>query len=186
MQLRNSRTWWGLPHQALHWLTAALIVWMFWLGWTMTGLEEGSIAMFKTYNFHKSLGLTILALALVRLVWRLSNPVPDLPDGMRTSERRLANSVHVAVYVLLFAIPLSGYAITSMAAIPVNWFGLFTVPNVVPATETGADLASDVHEILGLLLLGAIALHVLGALKHQFVDRDDVLKRMTMPAGDGR
>jgi len=183
MRLRNNDRGYGLVTQLLHWGTAGLIVWMFYLGWTMVELPV-SPAKFEAYALHKSLGLTIMALSALRLIWRLANPVPALPENMARWERWLAHGTHAALYGLLFLIPLAGWLYASASATPVNYFGLFTVPDLVAADEALADRLLLVHYLLGNLLLVVLALHVLGALKHQLISRDQVLKRMLLPARD--
>ena len=180
MRLTNSPDGYGLVHWALHWVTAVLIVWLFRLGLTMVELPL-SPQMFEAYALHKSLGLTVLALVLARLAWRRLNGVPALPEGMGRLERLVATAVHHGIYVLLLVIPLSGWLYSGATASPANWFGFFTVPDLIGANETLAKVLRAVHDIAGKLLMLCLALHVLGALKHHFISRDAVLKRMLLP-----
>ncbi|MBA1147985.1 cytochrome b [Ectothiorhodospiraceae bacterium WFHF3C12] len=177
MRLRNSDQHWGLVAQLLHWLIAVLIVVMAALGWYMTTLKI-SPTMFELYALHKSIGITILTLVVLRVAWRASNPTPALPGHMRTTERRLAHITHGLLYLILFAMPISGYVINSAAAFPLKVFGLFTIPNVIPENEAVKEAAQAFHETLIWVLIGILVLHVAGALKHHFVDRDNVLRRM--------
>ena len=181
MRIANSPRTWGLVAVALHWTTVILIVWMFYLGWTMTDMELGP-AMLETYAFHKSLGITILGLTLARLFWRLANPTPRLPDAMPAWERRGAHASHLALYGLLLALPLVGWLYSSASAFPVSVFGLFTLPDLIGANEGSAKTLQTLHWLGGLALLGLLALHVGAALKHHFRDRDAVLRRMLVPA----
>ncbi len=181
MKMVNSDRSWGLVSQFFHWVMAGLIIWTFYIGWTMTGLEI-SPEMFATYNFHKSLGLTILTLAVLRLGWRLANRTPLLPEGMSGVERALAHLTHWGLYAILLAMPLSGWLLTSTAGVPVNYFGLGTVPMLTGSDEAWAKTLAGVHEIFSKLLLVLFVLHVLGALKHHFVSKDNTLRRMILPA----
>lgn len=181
MGLRNTNERWGAVAQALHWIIAVLVVVMAGLGWYMTTLDI-SPTMFELYALHKSIGITVFGLVILRLIWRLSNPTPALPAGMRPAERWMAHASHGLLYLILFAMPISGYVINSAADFPLNVFGLFTIPNVIAENEAVKEAAEEVHETLIWVLVGILALHVAGALKHHFVDRDDVLRRM-LPGG---
>ena len=171
----------------LHWLLAVVILFMLGLGPFMTSLEETDPRTFPLFQLHKSIGLTILMLSLARLAWRLANPGPPLPSAMSAWERFAARAVHRLFYVLMIAIPLMGWATVSSAplAVPTMWFGLFEWPHIpfladLPRAEKRViegPLATT-HAVLALSMLGLVVLHVAAALKHQFRDRDDVLKRM--------
>jgi cytochrome b561 len=171
----------------LHWVLAAAILFMLWLGLTMTSLEETDPRTFPLFQLHKSIGLTILTLSVVRLVWRLANPLPPLPAAMPRWERVSARAVHVLFYVLMIAIPLLGWATVSSAplAVPTVWFGLFEWPHIpfladLPRAEKRlieGPLAGT-HGALAFSMLVLAGLHAAAALKHHFKDRDDVLKRM--------
>lgn len=177
MRITNSDRQWGVASQAFHWLIAALIAAQAGLGWYMTTLKL-SPTKFELFALHKSLGITVLALALLRLLWRLANPTPSLPGQMSRTERWLAHASHGTLYLLLFAMPVSGYIINSAANFPLEYFGLFPIPNLTAENEPLKNAATEVHETLIWILVGVLALHVAGALKHHFVDRDDVLRRM--------
>lgn len=177
MRLRNTDERWGAVAQLLHWVIAVLIVIMAALGWYMTTLDI-SPTMFELYALHKSIGITILTLVILRLAWRLSNNTPSLPEHMHPAERWLAHASHALLYLILFAMPISGYVINSAADFPLSVYGLFTIPNVIPESEPVKEAAEAVHETLIWVLIGIVALHVAGALKHHFMDRDDVLRRM--------
>lgn len=183
MRLTNSHTGYGLVHWAVHWATAALVGWLFYLGWTMVDLPL-SPQKFQDYALHKSLGLTVLALVVLRIVWRRLNAVPPLPVGMTRHETILAKATHHGIYLLLVIMPLSGWLYAGATASPANYFGFFTVPDLVPANETLAAAFKVVHLVAGYLLAVALLLHVAGALKHHFVNRDTVLLRMLRPLKD--
>jgi cytochrome b561 len=163
--------------QAFHWIIAALIVTQFTLAWMADDLPLGMHKLTLLAR-HKSFGMTILMLALLRLIWRLFNPAPSLPDGMSKIERLLAKITHVAFYVLLFAMPLTGWLMSSAKNYSVSWFGLFTWPDMIAPNEQRFDFLKSTHDTLSLLLLSIAILHILAALKHHFWNKDDVLKRM--------
>ncbi len=181
MQLTNNAQAWGIISRLFHWITAVLIIWAFYLGWTMTELEV-SPEMFARYNFHKSLGLTVLALAILRLVWRLANNNPLLPEGMTGIEKTLAHITHWGLYAIILIMPFSGWLLTSAGGVPVNYFGLGSVPLLMDKNDGLAEIFERVHETLSNLLIVLFVLHVLGALKHHFINKDDTLRRMIMPS----
>lgn len=183
MRLTNTDEGYGVVHWLIHWASAALIFWLFYLGLTMVDLPL-SPQKFADYALHKSLGLTVLAIVLVRLVWRALTPPPPLPDGMRRRDALLAKGVHHGIYVLLLVIPLTGWLYSSATASPANYFGFFTVPDLIGTSETAGKVLRVVHDVAGKLLMVLLILHVAGALKHHLIDRDDVLRRMLLPAKD--
>jgi cytochrome b561 len=161
----------------LHWLIAALVVTQIGLIWAHEA-TEGPISR-EFVNIHKSVGLSILVLTLIRLGWRIANPAIPLPETMPRWQKLLARTNHVLFYVLLIAMPLVGWAASSAAGRDIVWFGLFEWP-LLPiggGRETAGDLM-DVHEAAARLLIFLVVLHIAGALKHQFIDRDNVLHRM--------
>lgn len=172
---------------ALHWLIALGIVGNVVLVWVIDALPA-SMAR-PAIDTHKSLGLTVLALALMRVLWRLTHRPPPFPRSCRPLERVAAHAVHAGLYLLILAMPISGYlhdsAFRLAASHPLTWFGLFQVPRVpaimhLPAAEKAQVHAFwfSVHATLAWVLYGLFALHVAGALKHQFVDREPELQRM--------
>ncbi len=163
--------------QAFHWIIAALIVTQFTLAWMADDLPLGAHKLGLLAR-HKSFGMTILMLAVLRLSWRLFNPPPPLPSGMTTLERVLARISHTAFYLLLFAMPLTGWLMSSAKNYSVSWFGLFTWPNLIGKNEDRFDLLRSTHEILSDVLFVLAILHILAALKHHFWNKDDVLVRM--------
>jgi len=176
MQLRNSITRWGVVSQVLHWAIVGFLLVMAVLGLSMTELPNG-IDKIKTYALHKSLGITVLALILLRLLWRLvAGPAPAAP-GPRW-QRRLAATAHAALYVLLLAMPLSGWAFNSAANFALRWFGWVNLPRLLPADPGLKAVFHAAHEWLFWLLVGVVLLHAAAALKHHWLDRDDVLRRM--------
>lgn len=161
----------------LHWLIAALVVTQIVLI-TAHEATEGSVSR-EFVNLHKSVGLSILVLTLIRLGWRIANPAIPLPAGTPRWQKRVARGTHVLFYVFLIAMPLVGWAASSAAGRDIVWFGLFEWPALPTGggRETAGQLM-DVHELAAKLLIALVVLHILGALKHQFIDRDNVLHRM--------
>ncbi|HEY3786609.1 MAG TPA: cytochrome b [Steroidobacteraceae bacterium] len=177
MTLRNTTSRWGGIAQFLHWLIVALIITQVILANIAMDLPIGvrKLAMFAR---HKSFGLTILALAVIRLLWRWTNPTPPLPNDLKPYERTLARITHAALYLLLFAMPLTGWMMTSARGFPVSWFNLFQLPDFVPKNQGLYDAMKTTHHALSYALYAVVFLHVAAALKHHFVLRDDVLRRM--------
>jgi cytochrome b561 len=179
--LKNSPTRYGNVAMTLHWLIAIAIVTLLVVGKYMHGLPNSDPNKFALYQLHKSAGLTVLALTVLRIVWRVIGPVPGLPATMPTWERWSAHASHFALYALMLAIPLSGWAVasTSSSGVPTIWFGLFEVPHLpVAATEDAHEAAEEAHELLGNLMILLLLVHVAAALKHHYWDRDTVLRRM--------
>lgn len=181
MQLQNTLTGWGTISKTFHWLIVALILVQYTLAEVAEDMSLG-LEKFRTLALHKSFGITILALAALRLLWRWMNPTPALPNTLKPYERVLARSTHFALYALLFAQPITGWMMSSAANFPVSYFGWFTLPNLLAPDKGLEELLHDVHENLFLALVALSVLHVAAALKHHFWLKDDVLKRM-LPFG---
>jgi len=177
MPIQESRARYTAVAQALHWIIAALIVVQFTLAWTADDLPLGMHKLALLAR-HKSFGMTVLVLAILRLGWRLFNPAPPLPGGMSKIEIFVARATHTAFYALLFAMPLTGWAMSSAKNYSVSWFGVFTWPNFIAPNERSFEILKSTHDWLSYGLLGIAILHVLAALKHHFWNKDDVLTRM--------
>jgi cytochrome b561 len=167
----------GAVAQSFHWIIAGLIVTQFVLGWTAAGLPIG-LHKLAVLARHKSFGMTVLMLAVLRLIWRVRHAPPPLPAGMSRVERRLARATHAAFYVLLFTLPVSGWLMSSAKKFSVSWFGLFTWPDLIGKSESAFEMLRTTHHGLGLVLFSIAVLHILAALKHHFLNKDDVLLRM--------
>ncbi len=161
-----------------HWLIALLIIAAFALGVTMVDIAGLTPTKLKYYSWHKWLGVTVLALAAVRLLWRLSHRPPAYPDAMPAWQQKAAGALHAALYVLMFAVPVSGYFYSLSAGVPVTYLGILPLPVVIDANPELKPLLKQVHYLLNMSLLAAFGLHVLAALKHHFIDRDGVFKRI--------
>ena len=181
MSLKNPVDRWGVVSQAFHWLIVVLLVVMAYLGLTMTDLPT-SAHKANVYALHKSIGLTILALVVLRLAWRLYAGRPHEVDGMPPWQQRIASLTHAGLYLLLFAIPLSGWVINSTSGFPLRWFGLVHVPAIAPRDKALNALSKDVHEVLFWTLVAVAAMHAAAAVYHHRIQRDATLVRM-LPRG---
>ncbi len=185
MQVENSRTRYGTLAQSFHWIIAALIVTQFVLAPIPDNLPPG-VQMPIPFGLdklglvlkHKSFGMTVLMLVILRLIWRLRSPPPELPAHMKGAERALAKTSHIAFYVLLFCMPLTGWMMSTADGHPVSWFGWFTWPSLVGQNQRAFEWLRDTHHFLSHVLFFLAIFHVLAALKHQFWNKDGVLARM--------
>lgn len=179
--MRNTSARWGPISQLLHWVIVALIAVQAALGLSGRLLPLG-VEKLALLARHKSIGITILGLATLRLLWRWLNPTPPLPSNLKPHERFLAHFTHAALYVLLFAMPITGWIMSSARGFPVSWFNLYQLPDLVPKSATLYDAMVTAHAALAIALALTVALHIAGALKHHFVLKDDTLRRM-LPFG---
>jgi cytochrome b561 len=177
MGIRNTTRRWGSLTQTLHWLIVVLIIVQVTLGLTAVQLPHGERQL-AFFAYHKSVGITVLALAIIRLAWRWLNPIPELPPTLKPYERVLARFTHAALYVLLFAMPLTGWTMSSARGFPVSWFGFLQLPDLVHKSKPLYNALVDTHAALACALGVVVALHIAGALKHHLVLKDDVLRRM--------
>ena len=161
-----------------HWLIAALIVGAFALGLIMTDIVGFSPTKLKYYSWHKWAGVTVLLLAALRLLWRLFHPVPEYPASMKSWEKSAAHHLHLLLYVLMFAVPISGYFYTLSAGVPVVYFGKIPLPVLIEADQTLKPILRSVHYWLTMGLAALVAAHVAAALKHAIISRDGVMRRM--------
>ncbi|MFO1313703.1 MAG: cytochrome b [Burkholderiales bacterium] len=162
---------------ALHWLIALAVTAQFTWGWYMQSIPKQPPGIrADAFNLHKSVGLTILALMIVRALWRWRHAPPPLP-AMPAWQSALARSVHVALYACLFVMPIAGYLGSVWSGYPVKYFGI-TLPAWGGKDETLKNAMSLLHFATSWCLLAAVLLHVAGALKHWLVDRDGLVSRM--------
>lgn len=161
----------------LHWLVAVLIFGTFALGWFMVDLKISPDKL-RYYSWHKWLGITVLGFALLRLLWRLTHQPPALPAAVPHWQRKASAAAHGLLYLLLFAIPLSGWAFSSASGYPLVYLGELALPDWVPKDKSLAAQLKQLHEWLTTLLMIMVGLHIGAALKHQFIDRDGLLRRM--------
>jgi cytochrome b561 len=162
---------------ALHWLMALMILVALPLGMVMTDLDLSPTKL-KLYSWHKWLGVTIFALALLRIFWRVKHAAPGAPDTMPIWQRKVAAALHGLLYVLMLAIPVSGWLMSSAKGFQTVWFGVIPLPDLVGKDEGLGKLLEEVHEILANLLMFLLVAHAGATLKHHYVDRDDIAARM--------
>jgi cytochrome b561 len=183
----------------LHWLIAIAIFGMFALGWYMSELpkeapkqmaydlfdwgiytwqlaEEASPRTFY-FNLHKSLGVTIFALIILRILWRISHKAPALLTSYKSWEKKLATAAHHTLYLLMVAMPVTGIIMAASSKYGIKWFGLPFIGGLDNADLR--DVFKEAHEIVGAIIILVLILHIAGALKHHFIDKDGTLKRMT-------
>lgn len=178
-QLRNTVNRWGNVAQAFHWAIVLLLILQFFLANKAQSLPLG-MAQLATYARHKSVGITILGLAILRLLWRWTQrESPPLPADLKPYERALTHFTHYGLYSLLFAMPLTGWAMSSAKNYPVSWFSIGgALPNLVAPNEALFEALRTTHGILANALIAIALLHVAGALQHHFIRKDNVLRRM--------
>jgi cytochrome b561 len=170
---------------ALHWAIAISIIGMIFGGWYMTDLPDGAPGQYALYQFHKSLGITILLLTVARILWRVMNPPPALPGDMKTSEKALSHLVHMGFYALMIILPLTGWLYSSVSVkidVPTVLYGVISWPDVPFVeglkTEAGSGAVNQAHGLLAWVALALVALHLAGVIKHEFGSESGVLERM--------
>lgn len=166
-----------MPAVALHWLVALLIFVGFPLGVYMHELPLSPVKL-QLYSYHKWIGITVLLLAGVRVAWRLSHRPPPLPDSIAGWQRKASAAVHGLLYLLILAIPLSGWLMSSAKGFQTVWFGVLPLPDLVGKSRELGDALARLHQVLNFTLLGLVILHVAAALKHHFIERQPFLQRM--------
>ncbi len=184
----------------LHWLIAIFIALMFVLGWYMAELpkeapkqmaydlfdlgvytwqlaEEASPRTFY-FNLHKSLGLTVLALIVLRVLWRITHTPPATLSSYKAIEKKVATATHHSLYLLMLAVPVTGLIMAINSKYGVKWFGMDVIAGL--DNKPVRDFFECTHEFVGIVLLVLIGIHLLGALKHKFIDKDDTMSRMSL------
>jgi cytochrome b561 len=163
--------------KSLHWLIAILLFTMLGLGFYMHDLPL-SPEKLKLYSWHKWTGVTIFLLVIIRLAWRVTHQPPPLPVSIPRLQQWLAHALHLLLYVLMLAIPLSGWLMSSAKGFQTVWFGVLPLPDLVDKNKALGELLQTVHLSLNLILIILVIGHIGAALKHHFIDKDDVLTRM--------
>lgn len=181
MTWKNTATGWGPVSKLFHWLIVLLILGQATLGLTMGDAPSGP-GKIQLYAVHKSIGITILALAALRLLWRLLAGAPDTVPGTPRWQDRAARLVHALLYVLLFAVPLTGWVLNSAAGFPLQWFGLVNLPAIVGENHDLHEAAESAHELLFWALATLAAGHAAAAAYHHVFLGDATLARM-LPRG---
>jgi cytochrome b561 len=177
MPFRNTNATYGSVARFLHWCIFVLITSMLTAGFIMINMEN-SPGKFQLYALHKSFGILILFLAAVRLWWKFHNLSPELPDSLDIWQKRAAKANHIILYILMFAMPLSGWAMSSAAGFPVSVFGWFILPSLIPANKELLEFFREAHLIIAYLIIIMVLFHATAAFLHHFYYKDNVLKRM--------
>ena len=175
--LKNTDETYGVISRAIHWLVAVTIIFMLAFGLYMSGLPINA-EKFKYYGWHKSIGAILLIAVAFRLLWKLANKTPKLPNDMPWFEKAGADLSHFSLYFMMFYMPLVGWAMSSAAGFPVSVFGWFMLPNLLAPNPEKMKLLGAMHYYGGMFLIGLISLHVFAALYHHFWRKDNILKRM--------
>jgi cytochrome b561 len=176
MMWRNTQDGYGLVSIVLHWLVALAVIGLFVLGLWMVDLGYYHAWYQRAPDIHKSVGVTLFAIMLLRVVWRYTNTIPEAIGT--ESQRKAAARVHRFMYALIYMLMLSGYLISTADGRSIRVFDQFAVPASISGLPNQADIAGKVHELLAFALIALAGLHTLAALKHHLVDRDRTLRRM--------
>jgi cytochrome b561 len=161
----------------LHWWIALLIFIAFPLGIYMHDLPFSPTKL-KLFSWHKWLGVTVFLFVVVRIYWRLRNSPPDLPDSIAPWQKRVTHVAHGLLYLLMVAIPLSGWLMSSAKGFQTVWFGVLPIPDLLGKDKELGNLLVTVHQTLNFSFLALLILHILAVLKHHFIDKDMILRRM--------
>ena len=176
-QDRETRVHYSWPAIGLHWVIAVLILAACGIAFYMEDLPRGP-EQARIYALHKSIGVSVLVLALIRLGWRIASPPPPLPDHIKGWERRAAHGGHIGLYILMIVQPLLGIAHSQAANFPVVVWGLVQIPKFIPSSEGLQETLVLAHWAVGIGGLVLIIGHAAAALRHHFVLKDDILTRM--------
>lgn len=176
MQLKNTKNSYGILSILLHWIMAVLIIGIFLLGEYMVDLTYYDAWYIAAPDLHRSFGMVVLLLLVLRFAWRISN---IHPNGVGQKwEQYIARLVHRLFYILILSITISGYLITTADGQAISVFGWFDVPATIYGFSNQEDLAGEVHEVLTYALVVLVVLHSIAALKHHFINHDSTLRRM--------
>lgn len=179
--LKNTTRTYGAAAKGFHWLLFLMLTFSIVMGNFLAAMPKGPEKL-QAAGMHKSFGVVLLILILLRLVWRLINETPALPDGTSAREALMAKAMHWALYVLMFAQPLSGIMMTQAAGFPVSFFGLFEFPVFIDKDPDVAKFFGAMHGTVWILLVLGVIGHAAAALHHHLVKKDNVLKQMTIGA----
>ncbi len=175
--------------KALHWLMALIIFGLIALGLYMTGLPM-SPKKLQVYSWHKWAGVTLFVLLLVRVAWRITHRPPPLPWQMGRLQQLAAHAGHLGLYLMMMALPISGWLMSSAKGFQTVWFGVLPLPDLLAKDKVLGDQLQALHQTLAWLLIAMLVVHVLAALKHHWLDKDDILTRMLprrrTATGDGQ
>lgn len=178
MTLLNTHKGYGLVSKLLHWLIASGILGLTALGWWMVGLSYYDSWYHRGLELHRAIGIVVLLLASLFIAWKAFSPSPGLQAELAPWEKLGARAAHGLLLLAMFAIPVTGYVISTSAESGFTFFGLFQIPAILPASEAARDLAIALHYYFAYGLLAVIAAHAGAAIKHQFIDKHGTLRRM--------
>lgn len=181
MALRNTQDTYGSVSKSLHWLIFLLIVAMLIIGLSMDSIVNEDLKH-EVISFHKSLGLLIFGLIVLRIVWALINPKPRAMPNVSPLMKGLMHAMHGTLYLLMLAMPITGWLMSTAARRIPSFFGLFSTPTFgIAKNRDFAHMVGEIHEALAWVLIVLVVLHILAALKHHYIDKDTTLIRM-MPS----
>lgn len=177
MPLKNLKDRYGSVSMAFHWISALIVIFLLPLGFLMDLLPRGEMKM-ATYGLHKSLGISVLALTVFRAVWHNISAVPPPVKTLKPMERNISGAVSKLLYFFLVSVPLAGWFMSSAAGRSFKFFGTFTLPVLIKTDENIHKFFEELHGALAIILLLLISLHIAAALRHHFIEKNDVLQRM--------
>lgn len=175
--LKNTADSYGSVTKTLHWLIALLVIGMLIFGFILDGMPKGSMKD-TLIGLHKSVGMTVLLLMVIRLSWRFINPQPVLPITIPRWEQRAARGLHFLLYIVLFAMPVSGWVMSSLGGHPVMFWNIFNAALPVVPNKTWAHNFFTLHAVIAWIIIGFLILHIAAAFKHHFIEKNNVLRRM--------
>lgn len=162
---------------SLHWIMALGFISLLLLGFYMQSLSFSPTKL-QLYSWHKWAGVSLFLLAVIRLLWRLTHPTPALPQNMSAPMQWLAHAGHYILYAFMFTVPLSGWLMSSAMGFQTVWFGVIPLPDLLPKDKELAALLGSLHVYLNWAFIAVIVGHILAALKHQFIDKDNLFARI--------
>jgi len=176
----NTRSTWGLPAKIFHWLSALLVLFLTAHGWWMTHMVARAGRMTQ-YQLHAEIGYYLLFLLALRMLWRAANPVPDMPAELPRWERTTAHAAHWVLYALMLGVSISGWMLAGTFSQPIGetLFGVIDVPQLVEGRAWHRVL-EETHEVLSYVLLALVIVHIASALRHHWIRKNDVLRRMML------
>jgi cytochrome b561 len=178
--IKNSKEKYGAISKIIHWTISGLFIYMFYLALTMTGMDD-SQEKWGLYGEHKQFGILVGILVLFRISWKISNISPDYPQGSSEWKKKLATATHVLLYLIMITFPVSGYLMSMAGGHGIDFFG-FAVPDIIGENKSLGGFAHIIHGLLEYITYIVVGLHIVGALYHHFVEKDNVLTRM-LPFG---
>ncbi|MDF3836800.1 cytochrome b [Cupriavidus basilensis] len=174
----SSAAGYGATAIGLHWIIALLIFAAFGLGLYMTGIPGLSMLKLKLFSWHKWIGVTVFALAVLRVLWRATHHAPAPAAGTPAWQAKAAGAAHTLLYVLIVVVPITGYLYSSAAGVPVVYLGIWQLPALIGQNDELKEILKLAHIWLNYLMAVIVVLHAAAALKHQFIERDGTLARM--------